>query len=103
MAKKVYENQTKLRLRADLKLEEDENILNCDTIIKYVKPDKTTGSFVATIEDAYKGLIYYDVVLPTEIVGVGKWILWAYVTFPDGRVVPGEPFIMEVFKEGTIC
>lgn len=99
----IFEGQTNLKITVDLDLNENENIAGATALIKYIKPDGSTGSFSAIIEDIYDGIIYYDVQLPTEIVGVGKWILWAHITFADGRTAPGEPFTMEVVKEGAIC
>jgi len=100
MIKTVYEGQTELTLRAKTEVDIQGAIA---TLIKYIKPDETTGSFAASIENAYKGIISYEVVDENDIVGVGKWILWAHVTFSNGKVAAGKPYTMEVSKEGSIC
>lgn len=100
---KIYAGQNSLRIRALLELEEDENMVGATPVlIKYKKPDGTISSWTATVEDAYEGIIYYDVVLISELADTGKWTLWGHVTFSDGRVAAGEPYIMEVLPEGTV-
>lgn len=100
MIKKIYELQTELTIKADTEVD----ITGASaTLIKYIKPDGTTGSFTASIDNAVNGIIAYDIVDNTDIVGVGKWILWAHVTFASGKYAAGTPFTMEVFSEGDTC
>ena len=99
---KAYEGQS-LKVEFDLDLQEDENIDGASVLIKYTKPDKTSGSFTGVISDPYKGLVYYDMVKAVDLIGVGRWILWPYVTFSDGREIPGDPIILDVQREGAIC
>jgi hypothetical protein len=101
---KIFKSQTKLRIQVDLDLDATEDIVGATPVlIKYIKPDGTEGSFTATIEDAFKGIIYYDIVSVSDIDVVGKWTLWAHITFSSGKIAAGEPFIMEVFNEGATC
>ena len=95
---KIYETQTELKLRALTEVDVTDAL---DTRIKYKKPDGTESYFPAEVEDALKGILFYDVLGPTDIVGIGRWTLWAHVTFANGRYAAGEPFTMEVFEEGT--
>ena len=82
---KIFKGQTKLRIKVDLDLDATDDIAGADPVIlKYIKPDGTEGSFPAVIEEAYKGLIYYDIVSVSNINQVGKWTLWGYITFSSG-------------------
>jgi hypothetical protein len=95
---KIYKNQSGLRLT----LETGVNLTTALSLkIKYIKPDKTAGSWNATITGTTK--VYYDF---TNNVGVselnqsGLWIVYAFVTFSDNRTAPGEPVTIMVYEEG---
>ncbi len=95
---KIYLNQTALRI----KLDTGADISGASALlIKYTKPDGTTsGSWVAIQFAAGSTIIYYD--LSTAVIDViGEWVVWAHVTFADGRVAAGDPFVFEVYMEGT--
>jgi hypothetical protein len=95
---KVYVNQTSLRL----KLTTSVDITDTPTLqIKYIKPDGvTTGTWTATAWDETNGIIYHDF-STDELDTAGRWIVWAYVVFDDGRAAPGEPYKFRVYEEGT--
>ena len=93
---KVYLNQSSLRIQ----LTTNVDITGAtETLIKYKKPSGTTGQWTAQVEAAGDGIIYYDLT-GTELDEIDTWTLWAYVTFSDDRVAPGEPVKMIVHTEG---
>ena len=97
---KVYKGQTELKLRVDVGVDIQGAT---STLIKYKKPDGSTGSFAASIEDAFEGIIFYDVLSSNDLDVVGKWTFWAYIVFLNGNEAPGCPYTLEVFEEGSIC
>jgi hypothetical protein len=72
--------------------------------IKYLKPNGVTGEWVATDGGTATGIIYYDVVLATEIDVPGVWTFWSYVKFSDGREGYGDPITQDVVSNiaGTV-
>lgn len=94
---KIYVNQTALIIRARCL----EPIIGYSTLlIKYIKPDKTTGSFPAILFDLDTGTIQYKIQTSEDIDQTGKWVFWAHITFSDGTYVAGEPFTKRVYPEG---
>lgn len=67
-------------------------------LIKY-KNNSTEGTFTATIEDALKGVITYEV-QAGDLDVLGIWTLWAYITMSDGSIAKGRPFQIKVVPEG---
>ena len=101
---RIYKGQTELKLRAKLKLTDDETITGATPVLlKYTKPDGTSGSFTATIEDEFEGIIFYIITSANDIDMVGKWTFWAHITFANSNVAAGVPYNIEVFNEGVIC
>ena len=91
---KIYVGQTALRIILDTGV----TLTSVSVaLIKYKKPDKTTGSWVAT-EDGQT--IYYDIDSASDLDQDGAWTMWAYITYADATVVPGEPVIVKVYAEG---
>ncbi|MFP3041637.1 hypothetical protein LQZ19_07405 [Treponema primitia] len=70
-----------------------------EAIIKYRKPDGSTGSFAAGIGDAAKGVIFHECI-EGEIDKAGWWVFWAFITFGDGRTAAGETVRVFVWQEG---
>ena len=93
---KVYVGQTKLKIIADL----NSDITGSTVVLKYEKPDGATGNFPMVITDALNGIVEYDVSLATDFDLKGNWKMWAYVTYADSKVAPGEPFRLKFFTEG---
>jgi hypothetical protein len=94
---KVYVNQTAFTVR----LTTGENIAGAtELLIKYIKPDGTTGSWVATENDATEGIIEYTMADADQLDQVGWWTFWAYVTFSDGSIGAGEPVKKYIHAEG---
>lgn len=95
---KVYIGQTSLRL----KLTTGVDITGATSLlIKFKRPTLTTGSWTAHAYDETNGIIYYDFSATTELNVAGKWVVWAYATFSDGRSAAGEPYKFRVYEEGT--
>jgi len=93
----IFVNQSKLRIQ----LTTNVDIAGATSLlIKYKKPSGTAGQFVATSSDDTNGVIYYDLT-NEELDTPGQWMFWAYVTFSDGRVAPGEVSTIVVLTEGT--
>ena len=72
------------------------------TLIKYIKPSGATGSFTATITNASTGEITYEDFTATDIFEYHNWIVWAHITFSDGKKAAGEAVQIKVFKEGEL-
>lgn len=87
----IYKNQTAARII--LQTEVDFNTSTVDSqVIKYKKPSGATGSWTATKLTGGEtlGKIYVDFGGSVKFDEEGIWELWAYLTFSDGRVAPGE-------------
>lgn len=70
-------------------------------LIKYIKPDGTTGSFTAIEEGApADGDISYTVTLITELDTGGRWLFWAKITHSDGTISTGEAEGYTIYPEG---
>lgn len=97
---KIYSKQESLRIRLTTGVDIAEATT---TKIKYRKPDGTKGEWGAEVEDATKGIIYYDVkktVSEADIDQAGVWKFWAYITFSDGRSAPGKVVKERIYSEG---
>lgn len=78
------------------------DITGCTCFIKYRRPDGEVGSQSATITDAENGLIQTVLSLKDDLAQAGKWNLWGYAIFADGREVPGEAEQIHVYEEGYL-
>jgi hypothetical protein len=93
---KVFKGQTALRLT----LETFVDLADVSAaVIKYKRPDKSTGFFQAGISDAGAGKIFHECI-EGDIDQSGWWVFWAFVEFSDGRVAAGEAARLFVWKEG---
>jgi hypothetical protein len=68
-------------------------------LIKYRKPDGSSGELNAAVSDEVTGIIFHEVV-EGELDTSGWWVFWAFVTFADGRTAAGEPAKVFVYNEG---
>jgi hypothetical protein len=94
---RVYAGQSALRIT--LKTFTDlEGIVS--VVIKYRKPDGTTGEFSAGIADSARGVIFHEC-LEGEIDLSGWWAFWAFITFADGRTAAGDTAKVFVWNEGS--
>ncbi len=94
---KIYVNQP-----FRLELNVNQNIEGASAIIKVKRkngPSTEQFDLNATIIDAEIGVIQ-SLVTPTINNIVGKWTVWAYITFANGDMIPGEPYSFEIYKEG---
>jgi len=93
---KIYVGQTALTLTATV----DQDVTGGTCLLKYKKPDGTTGSLPATIVTAATGVIEYEILLAKDIDQAGVWTFWGYVTFADTKVAAGESYKLMVYAEG---
>ena len=77
-----------------------------DLEIRYRTPamtadgDDTWLVWDAISSDDATGTIYYDFTDEDFGDNPGKWTFWGRATWSDGRYAPGEPFPIEIYKEG---
>jgi hypothetical protein len=69
-------------------------------VIRYRKPDGSSGEFAAGVTDSAKGVIFHECI-EGEIDLGGWWVFWAFVTFADGRTAAGEAAKVFVWMEGA--
>jgi len=96
---KIYVGQTALSIRLDTKID----LTTMSTAkIKYIKPDGTQGEWTAVLYgNAADGIISYTINSASDIDQDGLWKMWAYVTFNDSTVAPGDIATMTAHIEGT--
>jgi hypothetical protein len=93
---KLFKGQSALRIT--LKTFTDlEGIISA--VIKYRKPNGSTGEFAAAVGDTSKGCIFHECI-EGEIDISGWWLFWAFITFADGRTAAGEAAKVYVWTEG---
>jgi len=68
-------------------------------VIKYRKPNGSTGEFVAAVGDPANGVIFHECI-EGELDASGWWVFWAFVMFADGRTAAGEAAKVYVWEEG---
>jgi hypothetical protein len=94
----IYVGQSALRIRL---------LLNVDitgaqeTLIKFSKPSGETGEWNAEVESDSEGIIYYDLLEPSDLDEAGDWVFWGSVQFEDGRIAPSRAIVVKVRIEGT--
>jgi hypothetical protein len=93
---RVYVGQSALRIRVKTYTDLEGVVA---AVIKYRKPNGVRGSFPAGVEDTAKGVIFYECI-EGDIDISGWWVLWAFITFEDGRTAAGEAAKVYVWKEG---
>jgi hypothetical protein len=93
---RLYKGQSALRIT--LKTFTDlEGIISA--VIRYIKPNGSTGEFTAGVSDTVKGIIFHECI-EGEIDMSGWWALWAFITFADGRTAAGETAKLFIWQEG---
>ena len=96
---KIYKNQSRIRIILDSTVD----ISTATTrTIKYMRPDKTTGSVTGTLTGTTS--VYYDITKSTPPANEflylsGEWRFWVFITFSDARIGIGEPAIVQVYDE----
>jgi hypothetical protein len=71
-----------------------------ELLIKYKKPSGETGEWSAESESDSEGIIYYDLLEPSDLDEAGKWIFWGWIRFEDGRMAPSQAIEVTVHTEG---
>jgi hypothetical protein len=93
---KIFIGQTALRITLNTFCDlEDVN----QAVIKYRKPDGSTGEFAAAVGDTAKGVIFYECI-EGDLNISGWWSFWAFATFADGRLAAGETAKVYIWEEG---
>jgi hypothetical protein len=93
---RIFKGQSALRLTVKT-FTDLEGIISA--VIKYRKPDGSTGEFPAGVGDETKGVIFHECI-EYEVDMAGWWAFWAFITFADGRTAAGEAAKVYVWKEG---
>lgn len=97
---RIYVGQTALYIEAKV----HQNITGATSLlIKYRKPDGTTGSFPAVSTDNTNGYLRYNVSSEDDVNLAGRWVFWGYVTFADGKSAAGEPKEQWIYPEGQVA
>jgi len=95
---KIFKNQDYLRIKLHLGC----SLSDATPVIKYKDPNGDEGTWAITaVEDELNGIVYKDFAFGETLEISGRWTFWAYVTFVDGRVAPGEPFSQYIYDEGS--
>jgi hypothetical protein len=94
---KIYKGQSALRITLQTFCNLEEAI---SAVIKYRKPDGSSGELAAAVGDDIKGVIFHEVI-EGEIDVSGWWAFWAFITFSDGRTAAGEAAKVYVWDTGT--
>jgi hypothetical protein len=95
--KHIYTGQSALRITITTAVD----LSNARTAeIRYEKPDRTTGTFSASVIEKKKGVICHDVLSADEIDMPGWWKFRAFITFSDGRSASGRAVRVMVFDGG---
>jgi hypothetical protein len=93
---RIYCGQSALRITVKTFIDV-EGIISA--VIRYRKPNGTTGSFAAGVWDMAKGIIFHECI-EGELDMPGWWVFWAFITFADGRTASGEAAKVFIWKEG---
>jgi hypothetical protein len=93
---KIFKGQTSLRITVKTFTALTDAL---HTVIKYVKPDGTAGSFPAAIADELGGVIFREC-MEGDIDQAGWWSFWAFIEFDDERTAAGEVSKVFVWEEG---
>jgi hypothetical protein len=67
-----------------------------EALVKYKKPDGTTGSWTGTVSGQSVDYKFTD----GDLDAAGDWTVWAYVTFPSGISI-GKSSVMKVYTESN--
>lgn len=83
----IYKDQTAVRLILRTGIDFTETPPDT-AVIKFIKPDATPGQWNAIIlpGNQHNGDLYIDFSDLIKFDAAGRWILWAEILFPDGRL-----------------
>jgi hypothetical protein len=94
---RVYVGQSALRIT--VKTYTDLEDIS-SAVIRYRKPDGSTGEFAAGVGDTAKGIIFHECI-EGDLDCSGWWVFWAFITFADGRTAAGEAAKVFVWNAGA--
>ena len=94
---KIFKGQSALRITVKTFIDL-EGIISA--VIKYRKPNGSTGEFSAAVGDDTGGVVFHECI-EREIDVSGWWTFWAFVTFADGRTAAGETARVYIWNEGS--
>ena len=84
---KVYVGQTALRLNFSCSADITGYTT---TVINVQKPNASTATWTATVDNASTGSLYYDIPTTTVLDIPGKYRLQPFITFSDDTSAKGE-------------
>jgi len=93
---KIFVAQSALRITLKTFIDLERII---SAVIRFKKPDGSTGEFPAAVGDTANGVIFHECI-EGEIDVSGWWAFWAFITFEDGRTAAGEAARVYVWQEG---
>jgi hypothetical protein len=93
---RIFKGQSALRIMVKT-FTDLEGIVSA--VIKYRKPDGSTGELSAGVGDTAKGVIFHECI-EGEIDMAGWWSFWAFIAFGDGRTAAGEAAWVFIWNEG---
>lgn len=93
---RIFKGQTALRITLKTFTDLEDAI---SAVIRYRKPNGTTGEFSAAFGDMANGVIFHEVI-EGELDISGWWSFWAFVTFADNRTAAGQAAKVYIWKEG---
>jgi hypothetical protein len=95
----IFVGQTNLRLT----LATGQTLTGSSSLlIKFKKPDNTTGSWTATIDGGDATKMYFDIDNASYLDIRGKWIFWAYVVFSGGTIGIGKAVAQIIKNPGEV-
>ena len=95
---KVYINQSKLVINFNL----GSDITGAIVVIEGFNPlGVAITNLTALVINASQGTVQYTSGVVSDFTIIGTYKLWAYVEFPDGRKIWGEPSYLEIHKTGS--
>jgi len=93
---KIFKGQSALRITVKTFIDLEDI---ASAVIRFRKPNGKNGEFSAAVGDAVKGIIFHEC-LEGELNVPGWWVLWAFITFADGRTAVGEAAKVYIWTEG---
>ena len=94
---RIFKGQSALRITLKTFTDLEDAI---SAVIRYIKPNGSTGEYSAAVGDMAKGVICHECI-EGEIDVSGWWVFWAFITFADGRTAAGEAAKVYVWKTGS--
>lgn len=104
--KMIFKNQTAVRLIIDTGIDYQENPISAALIkaknIDLSNPVEKNWDANILNPPGSDGLLYVDFNDTINFDSEGKWLIWAKVTFVNGKVGYGTPTLYKVYSEGEV-